>query len=145
MPTEAVLDASAIVALYTPEEHSEWVRKEVDGYASFHALDLTFYEAANALWKKFRVLKELRETELKEALQGIWRFMDGLCLIHPYKEVREESLIISIKYALTIYDSSYLALAKSLNVKLVTIDVKLYEKLKGTPLHKIVICPPAPD
>ncbi|MBS7619004.1 type II toxin-antitoxin system VapC family toxin, partial [Candidatus Bathyarchaeota archaeon] len=135
MLTEIAIDASTIVALYTPEEHSEWVRRVLGGHVKFHILDLTPYEVINALWVKTCVLKELSEGEFKETAREVWKFIDKLCLIHSHKEVRERSLNISIKYALTIYDSSYIALAQNLNMKLATTDVKLFEKLKETPLY----------
>ena len=141
MPIEAVLDSSAIVALYTPEEHSGWIKETIRKYNKLHILDLTLYEVTNALWKKFYFLKELSETELKRTLKGVWKFLDNLCFLHYYKEVKEKSIEFSIKYALTIYDSSYLALAEKLNINFITIDTKLYEKLWGTPLHKMILCP----
>lgn len=141
MRIEAVLDASAIVALYTPEEHSEWTKNIIKKYDKFHILNLTFYEATNALWRKFYFLKELSEIELKRTLQGLWMFLDKLCFIHSHKEIKEKSLELSIKHALTIYDSSYLALAENLKLNFITLDIKLYEKLKETPLHTIMICP----
>ncbi len=51
MPIEAVLDSSAIVALYTPEEHSGWIKETIRKYNKLHILDLTLYEVTNALWK----------------------------------------------------------------------------------------------
>lgn len=141
MSIEAVLDASAIVALYTPETRSGWVRKVVGRYRKLHILDLTFYEVANAMWRKFLLLKEIGGEELSKALKGVWKLMDTLCLTHSYKEVKDRSLETSIKYALTIYDSSYLALAETLNLNLITTDEELCNKLRGTPLKRMLVHP----
>ncbi|MBS7645529.1 MAG: type II toxin-antitoxin system VapC family toxin [Candidatus Bathyarchaeia archaeon] len=140
MPAEAVLDASAIAALYTPEAHSGWVRDAVRRHRRFHILDLTFYEVSNALWKKL-LLREMKGSEMDRALRGAWKFMDTLCLTHSHKEVRERSLEASIRYALTIYDSSYLALAENLGVKLITVDMDLHERLRETPLDRMLVHP----
>lgn len=141
MSIKAVLDSSTIVALYTPEEHSKWVREVIKGHLKFHILDLAFYEVANALWKKFLLLREISRGEASKAIQGAWRFMDMLCSIHSLRDVREEAWDLSIRHALTIYDSSYLALAKSLNAKLVTTDKTLHEKLRKTTLREILVHP----
>jgi predicted nucleic acid-binding protein len=140
MSIEAILDASTIVALYTPEIHSGWVRSTIGKYRRFHILDLTFYEVANALWKKL-LLKEVSGGEMDEALKGAWKFMDNLCLTHSYKEVRERSLETSLRYTLTIYDASYIALAENLSMNLITIDGDLHEKLRETPLSQLLLHP----
>ena len=49
MATDAILDSSIIVALVTPERYSEWARRKIRNYEYFHALDLSFYEVANAI------------------------------------------------------------------------------------------------
>ncbi|MEM2123160.1 MAG: type II toxin-antitoxin system VapC family toxin [Candidatus Bathyarchaeia archaeon] len=140
MSTEAVLDASAIVALYTPETHSRWARDTLREYRRFHVLDLTFYEVSNALWRKL-LLDEIEYGEMDKALKGAWKFMDTLCLTHNHREVRERSMEASIRYALTIYDSSYLALAENLGLNLITIDMGLHEKLRETPLNRMLVHP----
>ena len=108
MNTEAVIDASAIVALYTPEEASNWIRMKVEEYTQFHILDLTMYEVDNAIWRKGLLLKELNPLEMELIFKNIQVFADSLCISHPYSEVRSETIRVATEHGLTIYDSAYM-------------------------------------
>mgnify|MGYP001126559163 CR=1 FL=1 len=108
MNTEAVIDASAIVALYTPEEASSWIRMKVEEYSQLHILDLTMYEVDNAIWRKGLLLKELNPLEMELIFKNIQLFADSLCISHPYSEVRSETIRVATEHGLTIYDSAYM-------------------------------------
>jgi predicted nucleic acid-binding protein len=141
MNTEAVIDASAIVALYTPEETSDWIRVKVEEYSQFHILDLTIYEVDNAIWRKGVLLKELNLKEIEIVLKNVQLFIESLCICHPYSEVRKEAIRIAIKHGLTIYDSAYISLALMIRTKLITTDVILAQKVRGTELEDIIVTP----
>ncbi|MGQ9543916.1 MAG: type II toxin-antitoxin system VapC family toxin [Candidatus Bathyarchaeia archaeon] len=141
MDTEAVIDASAIVALYTPEEASDWIRMKVEEYTQFHILDLTMYEVDNAIWRKGILLKELKPQEMELTLKNTQLFIDSLCISHPYSEIRSEAIRSATMYGLTIYDSAYISLALLVKTKFITIDIMLADKLSKTELKDILVTP----
>ena len=136
---KAVLDASTIVALVVPEEYSEWAEKKVEEYSELYILDLTPYEVYNALWKK-RILEELNDRELKEAVETVEDFLK-ICFKTSLKPLRVDALKIALKYKITVYDSAYIALTKAIKGAFITIDRKLYNKLKNTQLKNIITTP----
>jgi len=141
MNTEAVIDASAIVALYTPEETSDWIRVKVEEYSQFHILDITMYEVDNAIWKKGVLLKELEPHEIEIILKNVQLFIECLCMCHPYGEVRNEAIMMAIKYGITVYDSAYISLALMIRAKFITTDVILAQKVRGTEIEDIIVTP----
>jgi len=141
MNTEAVIDASAIVALYTPEEASNWIRMKVEEYTQFHILDLTMYEVDNAIWRKGILLKELNHSEMELVFENTQIFADSLCVSHPYSEVRSGTIRIAPKHGLTIYDSAYISLAQAIKSKFITTDATLAHKLRKSELGDIIVTP----
>jgi len=141
MDAEAVIDASAIVALYTPEEASDWIRMKVEEYAQFHILDLTMYEVDNAIWRKGVLLGELTLSEMDLVFRNVQEFVDSLCISHPYSEVRGETIRIATRHTLTIYDSAYISLALAIKGKFITTDVTLADRLRNTDLEDVVVTP----
>jgi len=141
MDTEAVIDASAIVALYIPEEASNWIRMKAEESAQFHILDLTMYEVDNAVWRKGMLLGELNPSEMELVFKSIQVFADSLCIGHPYNEVRYGTIRIATKHRLTIYDSAYISLALAIKAQFITTDVTLSDKLRKTELEEILVTP----
>ncbi|MEM3381684.1 MAG: type II toxin-antitoxin system VapC family toxin [Candidatus Bathyarchaeia archaeon] len=141
MSTEAVINASAIVALYVPEETSNWIRMKVEEYTQFHILDLTMYEVDNAIWRKGVLLKELNHSEMELVFANIQAFIDSLCISHPYSEIRSETIRIATKHGLTIYNSAYISLAQSIKSKFITTDATLIQKLRNTELEEMLETP----
>lgn len=139
--SRVVLDASAIAALYLPERYSTWVRKLVEHYDEYHILDLTLYELCNVLWKRAYLTRELRIDHVGTVWRSIKHFIETLCIIHSYTEVLDQALDVALKYGITVYDAAYITLARKLGVKLVTLDIKLTQKLRETDLHEILIAP----
>jgi len=141
MDAEVVIDASAIVALYTPEEASNWIRMKVEEYTQFHILDLTMYEVDNAIWRKGVLLGELNPSELDLVFRSVQEFADSLCICHPYSEVRSRTRGIATKHGLTIYDSAYISLALAIKAKFITTDVTLADRLRNTDLEDLLVTP----
>ncbi len=94
----------------------------------FHAPDLIVPETNNVLWKKVR-LKEITQTEAELACQAL-----------QYAKVRtyatEGQSLIALQMAINldhpVYDTTYLALAKTLGLPVVTADKKLINKITST-------------
>ncbi|BCS93232.1 Ribonuclease VapC3 [Metallosphaera sp. J1] len=83
-------------------------------------LDLALKEVANALWKK--VLRE--EMTLEDSLKLINTLKEGVIVeIVPGNAYLEEGFRIAVRQKSSIYDSLFIALAKSVGGKLITSDL----------------------
>lgn len=122
-----VVDASAIAALYIPEEGSELVEKALGQARSLHTLDLAAYEVANVVWKHAR-RGLLRQEEAAELVEEALRLLKTL-EIHTYAEVLEDALRLALRHGVTIYDAAYAALAEKIGGVLLTLDKQLAEKI----------------
>jgi predicted nucleic acid-binding protein len=116
--TDKVVDASAVVALLFDEVPQENIVARLRD-ASLHAPTLVEFEVASACLKKMRASPGQRDALLRAfslfnalsiALQGI-NFAETIALADRTK--------------LSIYDASYLWLARAIDAELVTLDDKL--------------------
>lgn len=114
--TAAVVDASAIAALLFREPGAESLERTLLGGRTLFAPALIEYELANVAWKKLRRHPESTD-EIFETLADISRLQ--LRLSTPDMI---EVLALAVATGLTPYDASYLWLARSLGVPLVTLD-----------------------
>ena len=134
-----VIDASVLIKFYVPEILSDRAerllakleKKDIDLLAP----DLIYPETGNALCKKQR-LKELTRSEVEEITDAI--------LSLPLKIESSQPLLplavdIAITYGITVYDASYLSLAKVYETTLITADRKLVDVLAKTDLKDSVI------
>ena len=134
-----VMDASVLIKFYVPEILSDRAerlltkveKKDIDLLAP----DLIYPEAGNILWKKQR-LRELTRSEVEEITDAI--------LSLPLRVETSKSLLplavdIAIAYGITVYDASYLSLAKVYETTLITADRKLVDVLAKTDLKDSVI------
>jgi predicted nucleic acid-binding protein len=113
--TDKVVDASAIVALLFNELKREEIVERLRG-ASLHAPELLAFEVANACLKKMRAAPEERQ-----ALLEAFSLLDALSIAAETIHLAE-ALALAEQTKLTLYDASYLWLARALNVELVTLD-----------------------
>ncbi len=138
MPTDVVVDSSVIAALVTPEEQSEWASKKISEYDDFHALDLNYYEVANAI--KYKKSDRFDAKDATKALQQATEIMD-LYTVHNYSQVTKDALNLAIELNITVYDAAFLTLAKKLNAQLLTLDQNLVTKLEGTKYYNFMEYP----
>jgi len=114
-----LFDASSIVNL---------VKKGVVRFFSIGStIDLALYESINAVWKEYKLLKRFDKNtalEFIKILDDIFNIIDTFSIKSLEKEVFE----IASKEGLTIYDASYIAIAKKNNLILVTDDHVLMKK-----------------
>jgi len=114
-----LFDASSIVNL---------VKKGVVKFFSIGStIDLALYESINAVWKEYKLLKRFDKNtalEFIKILDDIFNIIDTFSIKSLEKEVFE----IASKEGLTIYDASYIAIAKKNNLILVTDDHVLMKK-----------------
>ena len=113
-----LLDASAIVDIVlrfsNPEKYM----------LNRYTIDLAKYEAINAVWKLVRRGILTREEGKVFALK-ITNILKGMRVISIDVDMLNDILEVALQTGLTVYDSSYLYVAKYFNLKLVTEDKKL--------------------
>lgn len=125
-----VVDASVAVKWFKPDEKSPqadfFMEEHLAGRESIFVPVLFLYEVTNALW----VSKRLMRSEIESALSLLNRAR--LTYLAPDEEMLRGSLLVSEELRLSIYDASYVALARRFGCKLVTADQKLFKSAKGT-------------
>jgi len=138
---KAVIDSSVLVAVLTPEEYSKWAEEILGKVDEWVSLELVYYEVANAIWKKYKKLKIIGRKEAYEAVDKALDTLKYLIKTHPYSELLKESFKTAEELNITVYDAAYIALAKKLNAKFITLDEELYRRLEDTEYSKIIITP----
>lgn len=139
---DLVVDSSAIASVLLPEKHSLFVRQSLEKVENLHTLDLASYEVSNTIRKAV-----LRGGVKEEDAMTVFRlFLDFLSSfkVHGWREVVEEAYWSSLKYGITVYNASFLALARRINSKFLTLDVKLMSGLKGSPYSSLIYPLPEP-
>lgn len=124
-----VVDASVVAKWYLPEQHHEQARALRDDYLNgthdLYAPALLPFELLNAL----KYSGHFDSGELREAATSASEY--GLELV-PFHEL---GAVVSIATAadVTIYDASYVALARSHETTVYTADTALLDALADTP------------
>jgi predicted nucleic acid-binding protein len=116
--TDKVVDASAIVALLFDELTSDEIVPRLR-HATLRAPNLIGFEVANASLKKIRAAPDERETLLEA-----FSFFDALSVTLEPVDLRA-AIALAEQTKLSLYDASYLWLARALDAELVTLDEKL--------------------
>ncbi len=118
-----VLDTSIIIKWYVDEPDSIAALKIRELFdkneVSLAVPDLVYYELANAL----RWNKNLNEKDVAMAVASFRSV--GFRIFLPRPDVIEQAVFLAFKHNCTVYDAVFLALAKKLNVPLVTADNEL--------------------
>lgn len=110
-----VVDASVLTAFFLGEEGSEDMEISLETVSEIHAPLFWRFEVANAIRRR----KEIFEEKGRGLIERIWRFPTSS---ETSSENSKEAFHISRKYNLPFYDSSYIAMAKQLNIPLWTLD-----------------------
>ncbi|BCS93605.1 Ribonuclease VapC3 [Metallosphaera sp. J1] len=124
-----VVDTSALVSVFLPESASECVRNLLERYDDLHFLDLIYYEFPNVMRKRVvrgEISAEDGEMVVTKGLNFISNFP-----VHQGRELAQEAYRLSVKYGITTYDASLVALANTLGGEVLTLDLKLISALKG--------------
>jgi len=127
-----VVDASAAVKWYVPEDDSDAAETLLDGSHELHAPDLILPEFGNIIWKKIR----RNEITSNKGRQIIEAFLKTPVQKHSGEQLLEPAFEIADRTAQTVYDCTYLALAVALNCEMVTADERFYKAIGQTPLAK---------
>ena len=116
--TIKVVDASAIVALLFNELTRDEIVRGLRG-ATLHAPGLIGFEVANACLKKIRAAPGERQPLLEA-----FALLDALPISLETVDL-DAAIVLAERTKLTLYDASYLWLARALGAELVTLDDKL--------------------
>ena len=115
---DKVVDASALAALAFAEPAADAVIDQIDGHR-LHAPTLIVFELMSVAWKRGKKQPAAAGLFL-EALE----VLDGLGL--RFRGIDQREVVqLGLATGLTAYDATYLWLARTLGMPLVTLDQKL--------------------
>ncbi len=138
MSTEIVLDSSIIVALATLEDYSSWARKKISQHSYYHILELSYYEVANAV--RYKRSDKFTAKDAEEAFSDAIDFL-YLCGVHSFGEVVIDAMRLALELDIAVYDAAVLSLADKLEMRLLTLDVKLAKRLEPTRYRGLIEYP----
>lgn len=125
---QVVIDTNVVIKLFLKEEYSDFALKLKDLYLA-EKIDivinsLTRYEFINALkYKKFS------STEIKSALRAIEAY--GFQTEEFSGAIADLTSDLAVRYNISSYDASYVALASFLGCNLYTADAKLIKSISN--------------
>jgi predicted nucleic acid-binding protein len=100
-------------------------------------LDYASAEVGNVAWKQVVQFGENKEVALK-ALQKCLSFISEVCEIVRSQELVGDAYEIAVENKIAIYDSLFLAAAEREHVPLLTLDRKLYERVKSRRIVRLI-------
>jgi predicted nucleic acid-binding protein len=128
-PKVIVADASVIVKWFVEEDYTKnalKIRKDyMTGTIDIWSTQLMPFEVLNVL----RYNQHLGQEEVGKASRSLSKFKVALYPI--LDEIAELSIQDALRYGLSVYDSSYLALSKFFDKELYTADEKMLSKVRG--------------
>ncbi len=89
---------------------------------------LTVYEVINAIWKEANLVGSLSPREAKELLEIFLEVLKHMTILEP-RSYELDILSTALETGLTAYDASYVVLARERELKLVTEDSRLRERV----------------
>ena len=111
-----VADASAIAEVLLARPQASAVRNALEPHPELHVPEHFHVELLSVL-RRYAIRRELSERRASEALAAL---VDLRTLTYPVIELAEQ--IWDLRAELTAYDAAYLALARRLDVGLLTLD-----------------------
>lgn len=128
MPDRVVFDIGIIFAVYFKEEASSRAKK-IAAENDPITVDLAFAEAGKAAWKRVVLFGE----DIDASRDSLCKCIDYIksCTIVRSSDLADLAFKIAIENKTTFYDSLFLAAAEEEQVPLMTLDKKLYDKVKA--------------
>ena len=123
-----VIDSSAFSKFLMKEEDWEKVIPYFDPSLEPHAVDMLIIETTNVIWKymkKYRLITREQAIGLYEQMRKL--IEEEVIILEPSEKYLQEALKIAINYDIPIYDSLFLAQARSLRAELITSDKRQKE------------------
>jgi predicted nucleic acid-binding protein len=125
MSDHFIIDPSILIQAYVQEPATENVLALLDGLkkpaiVTLHAPEFCLLECANILWRHVR-FQGMPQATAEKAIRAL---VDLPMTIHLAATYLSDGLTIGLAQELPIYDSLYIALAKTLGFPLLTADSK---------------------
>jgi predicted nucleic acid-binding protein len=114
-----VVDASAVTEVLLARRHADAILDVLLANTELHVPAHFHIEVLSAI-RRYSLRGELTDLETSEALAAL---ADLRTLTYPIRELMPA--IWALRFSLTAYDAAYLALARWLDVGLVTLDAAL--------------------
>lgn len=111
-----VSDASAVAELLLARPHADAVRAALAPHAELHVPEHFHVEVLSVL-RRYSIRRELSERRSAVALAAL---EDLRTVRYPVMEMAD--IVWDLRAGLTAYDAAYLALARRLDVNLITLD-----------------------
>lgn len=137
MPGKVVLDASVIAAISFFQDISSERAANAIAEVDLITVDIAIAEVGNVAWKRVVHFQEDRELTLI-ALQKSIGFIMEACSVINASELVGDTYSIAVEHKVAFYDSLYIAAAKKERAALLTLDKKLFEKVKNCVDIKLV-------
>lgn len=136
-PFDCVLDASVGIKLFvveplSDEAHSLFNQLTGDSPGRFHVPDLFYIECTNIIWKYVRRLG----LDQEDARLFVDQLGQLALLSFPTESLMRDTLDLALTHEITAYDAAYVALARQLDLPLITADARLVRAVPGA-LHDI--------
>jgi predicted nucleic acid-binding protein len=125
-----VVDASAVMKLFFPEEHSAAAERLLDDRYRLHAPDFLLLEGDNVVFKRVR-RGEIKPREGAQVRSTMRRMPIQL---HRFAPLADPAFEIAVAVGCSVYDGLYVALAELIDGTVATADRRLIDRLRGTPL-----------
>lgn len=135
VPRALVVDASVAVSWFHPAGHSEEARRLLSSEYDLLAPGLVFAEVGNAFWRLARA-GLISEREARAALAA---FLAVPFEVTEGPQLARAALEIGLQTGRSVYDCTYLALAATAGVQMVTADRRLVNGLAGTEWARLVL------
>jgi predicted nucleic acid-binding protein len=131
-PSRWVVDASLVIKLFITEPYSSETRDlfeslNLNSPDDIYVPDLFYIECANVFWKHVR-RRDFTAAEAEKEMAALKQLR-----LRPVSgwELMEQALEIAVRWDISVYDATYLALAERLEASLVTADEKLVKRVKA--------------
>jgi predicted nucleic acid-binding protein len=135
-----ILDSSAVSSFFFKDSFTDKISEIIlNSNEDFETLDLAFAEVSNVAWKRIIIFQDDKSAVLGQ-LQKAIDFIEKLCRVIQVREVWSGAIDLAINERLPFYDSAFLYLAIRENSKLLTTDLRFFNKLPDK-YKKFVITP----
>ena len=101
--------------------------RRLDVLRGSHVQWLTIYEVLNGLWKEASLVKSISAEKAVALARVFGRVLRHMSILSPHG-IEEEILRTALEHGVTVYDASYIVLARKNDLILVTEDKKLRNK-----------------
>ena len=114
-----VVDASALVAFFLREEG--W--RELANYmARTISVDHVVKEFYNAVWKAYKLRRRITLSQAQQIIKLFKQYIEYNMELRSELEYVDEALSLAASLGVTVYDALYIALARSEQKPLLTLD-----------------------